>query len=214
MSSDAFTYGRQFLESLIEPDVWLAVESRRPGKDSDWYVNGYKVLNSTDPLRRWVRSRKPTPSWLNKSRGRFLVPHTTEAAARLLRNMHAALVLLDHQNPHRWPCPFGVVWMRFGDGMLEGSYCKQSLLGQWGWTISKEGEERGKSYFAFLGDNFYQDGAKFRHAAEQAMPLVNGRFKAPVIVAVKDVWLKELAERLNAFPQFKRDEENKRASYL
>lgn len=201
---------KKFLESLIEPDVWLAARSL----DGDWYVNGYKVLNSTDPLRRWIRSRKPTPSWLGKgTKEAFRVPHTAEAAARLLRHMHAALVLLDHQNPHRWPCPFGVAWVRLSDMLYDGGYCKLSVEQQWGFEIANQGSKRGRPYDAFLGDNFYQDGAKFKYSAENCMPRVNG-YKAPVIVAAKEVWLKELVERLNAFPQLKKDEENKRASYL
>jgi len=199
----------EHLASLTKPDVWLAVKS---GVDSSYYVNGYKVLNSQAPLRQWIRSRKPSKGWLsfkNKPQAAFLIPHTADAAVRLLRHMHAALVLLDHQNPHRWPCPFGVVWVRTGDELFNGSYCKQSVEFQWGMEIVAESSRRKHAFFGFLGDNFYQDGHKFKHAAERA-----AQWTAPVVVAVKDVWLKELAERLNAFAQFKRDEKNKRASYL
>lgn len=217
---------RLVLTQLLEPDVGLAIRKSAstggycPGA---YFVDGFKILNDEDPLRKWVRSRRPSPRWLedrNFPQPVFRIPHTAQAAARILRGMPAALILLDHQNPHRWPSPFGTVWVRIDhpetadeDGAVPVSahYCLNSVTQQWGATIRQEEERRSRLYDGFLGDNFYQDGGKFSIACQQ---LLGSHLMSPRIVAIKDAWLGVIASELNAFLQLKRDEENKRMGYL
>lgn len=177
--------------SLIRPDLSLVIHETSGSRR--YFLDGRRVLNPDEPIGEWRMSGKVSPSWLKRSAGgwtSFYVPHNIDVAERVLRSMHTCGLIFSNQRANA-AYPFGCVWVRLNDGN-EDSWARRGVIGSYG-------EEIPVKYEAFIGDAYYQDGAKFHTSASRYV-----QYHEPHTVALKVEWLRPLTKRLKAFCKMRR----------
>lgn len=153
------------------------------GTYTEWLLDGAVVSNARDILREWAPAKRPSPAKWEKGRREALWAQSEEEAIAYMSKRHALAIVFEGRPwPVGGPFPTGCVFYQL------------DVQGQRSAVIPMHARSLTEGRRAFIGDQFYQDGAKFYGATYDP--------KDPSVLVIARKWVPKIAAAFDAETRF------------